>query len=957
MMTVLTFLKCLRGIFDVNLKSGTAHHAVIQSIYDSFLMVDGDLDLMRLEMCLATATGKWLDYWGDFFTVQRKNGEKDRDYSNRIIQHVIRPKTTIPAIKDYIVDYLNEEYNKEYTRKDISIREPWMELGKYSHRGVLSSDARMFSQDYWTHAVLDISIPEKLTQDLMDIVLSVKAAGVKIVWSFLNSYDIIKGYNDSDDNWADYARHLELQTKRVTYSGLMLSNTSFSRTLSGRREIWFERTTSYYWYAKMLDKDTDKSIIITKFDLIGLLDFYEKMETLIETKDTGFKPSHNPDGLFGPYKFLSGDLTQEEINIKLVNITSELLQSIKLMDDFIMLSHQKYLSDDGVMFEFTATHEAFTKILHGIAKFKELNPDYYNALQPPILSGEPAMWLVKRNENWLWDTPTMSWEDLMTLWEPAEGQLDHTLHSIEEFERQWKKGYITFGDVYQPPIVIAGSPWYWTPELDMPWLWDSATLTNEELEEIYRRKYSKWPDLVELEKKYIKNPDTDLRLSDNGTISAQKKMVVTHYNSDSENSFRVSDDGVMSHNKLMSGEKAVITTEIVDNPDFKGYHYASGNKSLIEIIRHVKENTPTLGDLIDFEENKDGNKWMYSTRDECQAVIQIGELAMWLINMNYKQLWNTKAITNEEIMDFWEGSDKPTPSDYEAVHLADPVVYQPPIVRADHPYYWTTRSDIPWLWDSATLTNEELDEIYRTKFIEYPELFPDIVQVTPVFTKHPEKEFRLSDNGILSSLEYGEDIEEIKDLEKAFRLSDGGIISNQGKEYITSVEYIKHPEVALDLSNAGKISAHQNELHVTMISHPENSFRLSDDGVFGLKSISGELPERREKIIPNEEFTGYSYMSGQETEVKRTVTEITHDILPLRYLSGAETTVIRTPIITSKLGWNHYMSGSKTIETQKVEILENTPMLETLIKLEESNKDVLYSTREVLQSPIQIIPQ
>ncbi|MBR1693938.1 MAG: hypothetical protein IJ709_00830 [Selenomonas sp.] len=92
----------------------------------------------------------------------------------------------------------------------------------------------------------------------MDIVLSVKAAGVKIIWSFLNSYDIIKGYEDSNENWADYARHIEMQTKRVTYSGLMLSNTSFSRTLSGRREIWFERTTSYYWYAKMLDKDTDQ---------------------------------------------------------------------------------------------------------------------------------------------------------------------------------------------------------------------------------------------------------------------------------------------------------------------------------------------------------------------------------------------------------------------------------------------------------------------------------------------------------------------------------------------------------------------------------------------------------------------------------------------------------------------------------------------------------------------------
>lgn len=650
-MTILTFLKCLRGIFDINLKSGTSHHAIIQSIYDSFLMVDGDLDLMRLEMCLATATGKWLDYWGDFFTVYRKQGEEDRDYSNRIIQHVIRPKATIPAIKDYIVDYLNEEYHKSYTRKDVSIKEPWIELGKYSHRGTLSNNARMFSQDYWTHAVLDISIPEKLTQDLVDIVLSVKAAGIKIIWSFLNSYDIIKGYENSDENWANYARHIEMQTKRETYSGLMLSNTSLSRTLSGRREIWYEPTNSYYWYAKMLDKNTDESIIITKFDLIGLLDFYEKMETLLETKDTGFKPSHNPDGVFGPYKFLSGDLTQKEINTKLINITSELLQSIKLMDDFITLSHQKQLSNDGTMFEFTATHEVFNRILNSIAKFKELNPDYYNALQPPILMGEPAMWLVKRNENWLWDTPTMSWEDLMTLWEPPEGQADHTLNSIEEFEREMKKGYITFGDVYQPPIVISDKPWYWTPEHDMPWLWDSNVLTNENLEDIYRAKYSKCPDLVEIEKKIIKNPDMELRLSDNGKVSFYRKT-------------------------LTNPDKT-----LVDNPDFKCHQYMSGRKSVIETIRHVLYDTPTLGDLIYFEEYRDNNKWDYSTRDSCQNSVEISNYTMWLVSVDNKQLWNTEVMSNDDILSFWEDTDTvPTTEEYEATHLADSVMHQPPIV-------------------------------------------------------------------------------------------------------------------------------------------------------------------------------------------------------------------------------------------------------------------------------------
>ena len=106
----------------------------------------------------------------------------------------------------------------------------------------------------------------------------------------------------------------------------------------------------------------------------------------------------------------------------------------------------------------------------------------------------------------------------------------------------------------------------------------------------------------------------------------------------------------------------------------------SGGKSIIETIRHVKANTPTLGDLIDFEENKDNNKWMYSTRDEYQDSVQIGNYAMWLVPVVNKQLWNTEVMLNTDILNFWEGSGTPpTPEEYESIHLADPVIYQPPI--------------------------------------------------------------------------------------------------------------------------------------------------------------------------------------------------------------------------------------------------------------------------------------
>ena len=157
-----------------------------------------------------------------------------------------------------------------------------------------------------------------------------------------------------------------------------------------------------------------------------------------------------------------------------------------------------------------------------LERFKQSNKDYYNAVQPPILTGERAMWLVERNKNWLWNTPTMTHEDFFELWEPFDDyevsknnvsidgtqyslevggnkysvltskgtdRKEHTLNSIVEFEDAYYKGYITFGDKYQPPIVV-GRKLYGTPRTLKDWLYGSPVYCNSELEEIYRRQFA-----------------------------------------------------------------------------------------------------------------------------------------------------------------------------------------------------------------------------------------------------------------------------------------------------------------------------------------------------------------------------------------------------------------------------------------------------------------------------------
>lgn len=524
----LSFLKYLGGIYNTNLfKSNRVHYAIINALYGSFIMAQGDLNLMRLEMCLKTATGKWLDTWGEYFDIHRRLGEEDRVYSQRIIDTIINPKSTIPAIQDGLKNYLNYLHNTNYERKDIIIREPWKEVGKYSHRGTLSHTARLYSHDYYTHAIIDIAIPENLTSDIKEFAKSIKAAGVQIVWTNLNWYDgTIDSANSVNggelDNNADYHRHIQTRVPRKSFSGLQLSNTSDKRTLDGSQEIWYLCDSHYEWYAKVSDKDTDNSIIITKLDLINMLDTFTRYErkiddlvllwsylsgggdtdlfdnryhnsiTEVEFKDeNGYVYASTKIGtLKDTYlDFYDSEDKIEGIEKSIEKVTEEMLELFNALDILMSLScGSKVTEDDLVKLEQVANHELFLELLDEVHRFRDNNRYYYNQLQPPILNGERVNWYGARQENWLWDTPLMSNTDLNDLWDPFSDE--YTLGDLMQFEENNPlfRGYMTFGEVYQPPIVLADAPINMhtiVPRQEC--IWESPVFTCSDISEIYLR--------------------------------------------------------------------------------------------------------------------------------------------------------------------------------------------------------------------------------------------------------------------------------------------------------------------------------------------------------------------------------------------------------------------------------------------------------------------------------------
>lgn len=218
------FYKNIVALYKLNLNAtNIVHQAIIHALVKMFTQTAADIDIAKLQMCMTTATGEWLDSWGDYFGVPREPGELDDDYRARILAEIIEPKVTLNAIKAAAARWLNRMHGHEYTKENITIFEPWKYLLKPSQRGTLSGDSRLWSYDYWTYAVIDISIPDasELSLELIAYLNEVKAAGVKIVWSIKPSWSIIVSHWGKDNLWHNYTNIKQI-IAQSTYRNFMV---------------------------------------------------------------------------------------------------------------------------------------------------------------------------------------------------------------------------------------------------------------------------------------------------------------------------------------------------------------------------------------------------------------------------------------------------------------------------------------------------------------------------------------------------------------------------------------------------------------------------------------------------------------------------------------------------------------------------------------------------------------
>lgn len=204
------FYKSLIALYKLNIGAdGRAKNLIIDAIFQSLVIEKDGLNVAILEMALETASGEWLDYWGNTFGVPRDYEEVDDIYRKRIIEEILAPKNTLEGIKIAAARKINKDHNENLLPESIRIFEPWTELIKLDERGYLDGSGRLISYDYWIYSVIDISLPDSshITPELIKYLNKVKAAGVKIVFSVAPRWDIIVDQDKAERNTHVYEKH------------------------------------------------------------------------------------------------------------------------------------------------------------------------------------------------------------------------------------------------------------------------------------------------------------------------------------------------------------------------------------------------------------------------------------------------------------------------------------------------------------------------------------------------------------------------------------------------------------------------------------------------------------------------------------------------------------------------------------------------------------------------------
>ena len=159
------------------------HNALLGSITTLAETEEADLKQSKDESFLDTASGVFLNKWGNFSGVFRRDGETDEHYRTRIKHWFTKKKGTVNSLVDNILEEFEDD------NLDVYIYEPWRNIF-YLNRSLLNGVDHLQGH-YYRFAVIDIHISENIdVKRLAYIVDRYKDAGVMVYFTYENGMNL-----------------------------------------------------------------------------------------------------------------------------------------------------------------------------------------------------------------------------------------------------------------------------------------------------------------------------------------------------------------------------------------------------------------------------------------------------------------------------------------------------------------------------------------------------------------------------------------------------------------------------------------------------------------------------------------------------------------------------------------------------------------------------------------------
>lgn len=117
-----------------------------------------DLLLALAEMAPLAADGEWADLWGHHLGTQRREGELDAAYTQRIFFEILRPRNNRFALEATLT---------EIAEAPVTVFEPWTRVLHGSGYAPGLSRDRLRDSWYWTHGIIEVSGADRATVQAM----------------------------------------------------------------------------------------------------------------------------------------------------------------------------------------------------------------------------------------------------------------------------------------------------------------------------------------------------------------------------------------------------------------------------------------------------------------------------------------------------------------------------------------------------------------------------------------------------------------------------------------------------------------------------------------------------------------------------------------------------------------------------------------------------------------------